>query len=202
MARPEDFDPSVPLPAGLTLTAVRRAIEYVERELTDLVDIYLEQANVFSGLVGIYGAKALDAHSVYEKSRHLDMAQQRFPDLRRKGSGTHPSPSECLESKGSKRPWALQSHYDHPGWYIIWRYLVDPTTSLETGKPVVIWRVDVVFLEKDDWKYEGSTAGIGGGGRTHTFGLKYPAQKLKGKAVYHRRDVKLAGGKAVPANGD
>ena len=202
MARPEDFSQSVALPPGLTVTAIRRAIEYVERELGDLVEIYVEQANVFSALVGIYGAKALDAHSVYEKSRHLDLAQQRFPDLIRKGSGQAPSPNESLESKGSKRPWALQSHYDHPGWYIVWRYLIDQTMSLEENKPVIIWRVDVAYLEKEDWKYEGSTAGAGGGGRTHTFGVKNPASKLKGKAVYHRSDVKLSGGKAVPVNGD
>ena len=129
MARPEDFDESVPLPPGLTTTAIRRAIEYVERELSDLVEIYFEQANVFSALVSMYGAKGLDANSVYEKSRHLDLAQQRFPDLRRRGSGSNPAPNDCLESKGSKRPWALQSHYDHSGWYIVWRYLIDPTKS-------------------------------------------------------------------------
>lgn len=202
MVRLEDFRQSAELPPGLTVTAIRRAVEYIERELGDLVEIYVEQANVFSALVGIYGAKALDAHSVYEKSRHLDLAQQRFPDLIRKGSGQAPSPNESLESKGSKRPWALQSHYDHPGWYIVWRYLIDPTMSLEENKPVIIWRVDVAYLEKEDWKYEGSTAGAGGGGRTHTFGVKNPASKLKGKAVYHRSDVKLSGGKAVPVNGD
>jgi hypothetical protein len=195
------FDNTVPLPPGLTVTAIRKAIEYIERELAELVEIYFEQANVFSALVGIYGAKALNANSVYEKSRHIDIAQQRFPDLKRKGSGEKPSPNESLESKGSKRPWALQSHYDHSGWYIVWRYLVDPTMSLEPRKPVIIWRVDVIFLRKDDWKYEGSTAGKGGGGRTHTFGLKDAAKKLRDKAVYQREDVKLIGSKAVPANG-
>jgi hypothetical protein len=74
--------------------------------------------------------------------------------------------------------------------------------SLEQGKPVIIWRVDVVFLTKEDWKYEASTAGSAGGGRTHTFGLKNPAQKLRGRAVYQRKDVRLLGGKAVPVNGD
>jgi hypothetical protein len=107
-----------------------------------------------------------------------------------------------LESKAIKRPWALQSHYDHSGWYIVWRYLVDLTMSLESGKPVIIWRVDVVFLEKSDWKYEGSSAGSSGGGRTHTFGLRKAGAKLKEKAVYRRKDVRLIGGKAVPANGD
>ncbi len=202
MARKEDFNRKVPLPSGLTTTAIQKAIDYIEKGLTDLVEIYLEQANVFSALVGIYGAKALDATSVYEKHRHQDLAQQRFPDLRKKGSGPNPSPLVSLESKASKRPWALQSHYDHSGWYIVWRYLIDPTMSLESGKPVIIWRVDVVFLTKEDWKYEASTAGTAGGGRTHTFGLRNAAKKLKDAAVYQRRDVRIIGGKAVPANGD
>jgi len=202
MVRNTDFDRSVPLPPGLTTTAIRKAIEYVERELEDLVDVYFEQANVFSALVGIYATKALDANSVYEKSRHSHTAQQRFPDLKKRGSGPRPSPRESLECKASKRPWPVQSHYDHPGWYIIWRYLVDPTCSLEPGRPVIIWRVDVLYIESSEWKYEGSSAGTGGGGRTHTFGLARPKSKLEGKAVYQRVDVKLAGGKAVPANGD
>lgn len=202
MAQKNDFDQSVHLPPGLTVTAIRRAIEYVERELTELVEIYQEQANVFSALVGIFGAKALDINSVYERSRDLNLAQQRFPDLKKRGSGRTPKPSESLESKASKRPWALQSHYDHSGWYIVWRYMVDPTRTLEPKKSVIIWRVDVLFLKKEDWKYEGSKAGQGRGGRTHTFGLKNPADKLRGKAVYHRADVRISGGKAVPANGD
>jgi hypothetical protein len=202
MARRDDFNPSVPLPPGLDITAIRRAIDYIERELADLADLYYEQANVFSALVGIYGTKALDSVSNYEKHRHIDTAQQRFPDLRRRGSGQKPSPHESLESKGSKRPWAIQSHYDHPGWYIVWRYLVDSTESLERSKPVIIWRVDIIFLKKSDWKYERSGAGEAGGGRTHTFGVKNVAQKLKGKAVYQRNDVIIRDGKPIPRNGE
>jgi hypothetical protein len=70
MARKDDFNPSVPLPPGLDTTAIRRAIDYIERELADLVELYYEQANVFSALVGIYGTKALDSVSNYEKHRH------------------------------------------------------------------------------------------------------------------------------------
>jgi hypothetical protein len=60
----------------------------------------------------------------------------------------------------------------------------------------------VIFLEKADWKYEGRMAGTSGGGRTHTFGLKDAAKKLRDKAVYQRKDVKLIGSKVVPFNGD
>ena len=201
MARKEDFHISVPLPPGLRTVAVRKAIDYMEEQLADLVEIYYEQANVFSAIVGIFGTKALDSVSNYEKHRNLDTAQQRFPDLKRRGCGQHPKPQECLESKGSKRPWAIQSHYDHAGWYVVWRYLIDATESLEKGKPVIVWRVDIVFLEQADWKYEKSGAGEGGGGRTHTFAVKNPASKLKGKSVYERSDIQIKDGKPIPING-
>src|SRR6266508_4310485 len=147
MARKDDFNPSVPLPHGLDVTAIRRAIDYIEKQLAELVEIYDERANVFSAIVGIFGTKALDSVSNYEKHRNIDTAQQRFPDLRRRGSGLRPSSKE----------------------------------SLESGKPVIIWRVDVIFLQKSDWKYEKSGAGEAGGGRTHTFGVKDAARKLKDK---------------------
>ena len=202
MVRIDNFNPSVALPPGLDCASIRRAIDFIERELAALVEIYYEQANIFSAIVGIFGTRALDSVSSYEKHRNINTAQQRFPDLRRRGAGPNPSPNESLESKASKRPWAIQSHYDHPGWYIVWRYLVDPTETLEPKKPVVIWRVDVVFLEKTAWKYEKSGAGAAGGGRTHTFGVKNPAAKLRDKAVYRRNDVIIRDGKPIPRNGD
>jgi hypothetical protein len=202
MVQQSDFNQSVPLPKGPTVTAARKAIEYVERELVELIDIYFEQANVSSVVVGIFATRALDANSVYEKHRHTDTAQQRFPDLKRRGGADPPAPEDCLECKASKRPWAVQSHYDHSGWYIVWRYLVDPTYSPEPNRPVIVWRVDVAFVEKEDWKSEGSSAGSSGGGRTPTFGLRNPAMKLRGTAVYQRSDVAVSSGKAVPRNGD
>jgi hypothetical protein len=200
--RADWFDPTVALPPGFGgIPEIRRAIDYMEKELADLVEIYFEQSNVFSAIVGIFGTKALDSFSNWEKHRHSYTAMTRFPDLCRRGCKRPPGANDCLESKASKRPYAIQSHYDHSGWYIVWRYLVDPTQSFEKGKPVIIWRVDVVFLSKSDWKYEGSTAGIGGGGRTQTFGVKNPAKTLRGKAIYKRPDVVLRDGKPVPVNG-
>ena len=197
------FDPAVRLPAGLDAAAIRRAIEYIETALNDrdFIDLYFEQANVFSAIVGVFGTKALDSVSSYEKHRHSFTAQTRFPDLRRRGAPEPLRPEDCLESKASKRPWPIQSHYDHPGWYIVWRYLVDPTGTIKTGLNLVIWRVHVVFLTEADWQYEGSKAGERGGGRTHTFGVRRPADKLRDCAAYRYPGVALKGGKPVPVNG-
>jgi hypothetical protein len=184
------------LPKGLKQVHIEKAVDYVEKETAELVDIYLEQANVFSGIVGIYGIKALHSVSPYKKHKHPDVAQQRFPDLSL-GGKLNPPATQALESKGSTRPWAIQSHYDHPGWYIVWRYLVDTTCSIKKNRPVVVWRVDVAFFNKQDWKYEMSRAGTGRGGRTHTFGINSPAEKLKDCAAYVLDDVELKGGKPV-----
>lgn len=199
----EGFNPDVALPPGLDAAAIRRAIQYTDNALNDrdFIDLYFEQANVFSAIVGMYGTKALDSVSNYEKHRHSFEAQTRFPDLRRRGAVIPLRPADCLESKASKRPWSIQSHYNHSGWYIVWKYLVDPTRTIKRGAYVVIWRVDVVFLDESDWKYEGSRAGADKGGRTHTFGVRRPAAKLRDCALYQYPGVRLRGGKPVPING-
>ena len=184
------------LPKDLSELHIKKAVEYVEKETAELVDLYFEQANVFSAIVGIMGVKALHAVSPYKKHKHPDVAQQRFPDLSLAGK-LNPPATQALESKGSTRPWAIQSHYDHPGWYVVWRYMVDPTMSIKPDRPVIVWRVDVVFLNKDDWKYEKSKAGDSGGGRTHTFGVSRPSEKLHNCAAYVNNNVMLKGGKPI-----
>lgn len=181
---------------------LRRVIESVENEAEQFVDIYFEQANVFSALVGIFAARAFSSLTVYEKPRHADLAQQRFPDLKLRGSSDPPSPGDSLEIKASLRPWALQAHYNHSGWYCVLRYLVDPTGTIDSDKHVLIWRVHLAFLEASDWKYEGSTAGASGGGRTHTFGVIRPATRFRNAAVFSRPDISVRNGKPVPRNGD
>ena len=57
------FNRDVALPSGLELSAIRKAIRYIENELGDqhFIDLYLEQANIFSALVSMFGTKALDS---------------------------------------------------------------------------------------------------------------------------------------------
>ncbi len=190
----EEFNRSVPLPPGLTVVHIRNAIDFVEEKAEELIDLYFEQANIFSAVVGIMGVRALDSLSPYKRHKHPDIAQQRFPDLSLRGT-LDPPPNEALESKGSARPWAIQSHYDHAGWYIVWRYCIDPTKRMKRGQSVAVWRVDIPFLRKANWKYEGSKAAVGLGGRTHTFGVRNPAQVLEGTIVYQSSAVALSRGK-------
>jgi hypothetical protein len=192
----EGFDRFTALPPELRISHIREAIEHVEDRASDLIDIYFEQANVFSGIVGIMGIQALHALSPYKKHKHPDIAQQRFPDLSLRGR-LNPPPEQALESKGSTRPWALQSHYDHPGWYVVWRYAVDRTKRMKQGRLVAIWRVDIVLLRKGDWKYEKSKAAEGRGGRTHTFGVRNAAKKLKSAIVYQSPRVTIKQGGPV-----
>jgi len=110
----EGFDREVPLPPELKVSHVRKAIEYIEREASELIEVYFEQANAFSGLVGIFGVRALHSLSPYKKHKHPDVAQQRFPDMSL-GGKLNPPPEQALESKGTTRPWTLQSHYNHAG---------------------------------------------------------------------------------------
>jgi hypothetical protein len=197
----DGFDRTVPLPPGLKAVHIKHAIDYVEDEADEFIDVYYEQANIFSAFMGILGIRALHSISPYKKHKHPDVAQQRFPDLSLKGK-LNPPVREALESKGSTRPWAIQSHYDHSGWYIVWRYAIDPTKRMKTGRRVLIWRVDIPFLKREDWKYETSKAAQGKGGRTHTFGVPNPKERLKGSSVYQAPGIILYGGKPTLAESD
>jgi hypothetical protein len=193
----DGFDRSVPLPPGLTIVHLKSAIDFVEEKAEELIDLYFEQANILSAVVGIMGVRALDSLSPYKRHKHPDIAQQRFPDLSLRGKLDPPS-KEALESKGSSRPWAIQSHYNHPGWYIVWRYAIDSTKRMKRGREVLIWRVDIPFLTKEDWKYEGSTAAQGTGGRTHTFGIKSPATIIRKAIVYQAPQIGLSHSRPSP----
>lgn len=66
---------------------------------------------------------------------------------------------------------------------------------MKHGRSVLVWRVDIPFLGTEQWKYEGSKAAEGRGGRTHTFGVKNPADVLAKAIVYQAPGVCLSRGK-------
>ena len=67
MADAEGFDRLVRLPPSLTIAHIRAAIEHIEDKAAEWVDLYHEQANMFSGVVGILGVRAPDSISPYKR---------------------------------------------------------------------------------------------------------------------------------------
>jgi len=112
VVRKADFNDAVLLPPGLTITAMRKAIEYDGHEHANLAELYFVQANIFSALVRIHATKALDANSVYEKQRRVGLAQQRFPHLKTRESGPEPSPRQSPQDGRSlvKEPLDESDH--------------------------------------------------------------------------------------------
>jgi hypothetical protein len=68
----------VPLPKHLKPIHIARAVEYVETQTAELIDIYLEQANVFSANRWHLRASRGFTRSALQKHKHPDIAQQRF----------------------------------------------------------------------------------------------------------------------------
>jgi len=73
---------------------------------------------------------------------------------------------------------------------------------MKRGRIVLIWRVDLPFLPQDDWKYEASRAGQGRGGRTHTFGVKNPADIVGWGIVYRTPGIVLYRGAPTLINSE
>lgn len=96
------------LPKGLERVHIKRAVKYVEEQSSALIDVYFEQANVFSAIIGIMGVKALDAFSPYKKHKHPDVAQQRFPDLSLAGKLTRERVRQISEVAMAKLGQALE----------------------------------------------------------------------------------------------
>ena len=43
MVKDKDFNSEVELPIGLTVAAIRKSVEFIEREAKDLVELYLSR---------------------------------------------------------------------------------------------------------------------------------------------------------------
>lgn len=74
MVQRRDFDSAVLRPSGLEIAAIHRSVDFIEQHLADpdFIDLYLEQANIFSAVVGMFGTKALD-HATMPSSRTTTM---------------------------------------------------------------------------------------------------------------------------------
>ena len=125
---PDGFDRTVALPPGQLSRISRMPSNLWKRKPRNSSNFTSSKPTFSAESSASLGVRALDSLSPYKRHKHPDVAQQRFPDLSLRGK-LNPPPTEALESKGSSRSWAIQSHYNHPGWY-----------------------------QATDWKFEGSKA--------------------------------------------
>jgi len=77
--------------------SLRKAIEYIEARDYRMVEVYFEQANMFSVWWHFRRARPPLVKPVQE-TQHPDVAQQRFPDMSL-GGRLNPPPENALESK-------------------------------------------------------------------------------------------------------
>ena len=154
----------VPLPEGLTLESVYRALVKTRdlfsmiRDKTGVVLSEIIQANNFSGLVSNVFTKMLDGCSPYKA-----FSDQRYPDLKNKKNGIG------LEIKASNKPMkGGEGHNGHSGWHLVVCFVV-----LESGD-IDFSQVEIANLigyerKNSDWSYQGSRRNSNNSQRTETY---------------------------------
>ena len=71
------------LPKDLSEVHIKKAVDYVEKETAELVDLYFEQANVFSAIVGIFGViNCSVAQRTHELGVRIALGAQRHDILK------------------------------------------------------------------------------------------------------------------------
>ncbi len=185
---------------GIQVAAMQNIIDKVEEVASDYIDVYLDQRNLFSALVGAFAIRAIADHTVFDRNPHRYRAQQYFPDLTPHGQDpANLRPTSYLEVKASKRTWSLDAHGNHEGWYMVFRYMVMANGCHVAGhtRSVFVGRVDLMYLNQANWCYQPSLAGPGVAGRTHTFSLLQPSNTLNGNHVFLRSGIKMASDSAA-----
>lgn len=191
------FRPSVPLPNGLSVDHVIKAlnltqlvIHRINRNMLVESGVTLQeliQGNNFSGLVSNVLSNSFDQCTPYKHNDH-----QRYPDLisRRYNEGLEVKATMNIGKGG-------ESHNGHEGWHVIacYNFLVDDDTGCPTGD---IQFVHVMFgclnsyrHEYPDWKYLGSAVNEETGSRrTETYNTTMSGTtKLRDGSIYLDRSV-------------
>jgi len=68
------------LPKGLEPIHISRSIDFIERRAEELLELYFEQANVFRGVIGILGVRALDSLSPWPGVSTSRSEKRRFEE--------------------------------------------------------------------------------------------------------------------------
>ncbi len=183
------FRPDVPLPPGLNIESLSRAmtqVQYIIAKLNArLIDIgtdpfsTLIQGNNFSGIVSNLLTKAIHEHSPYK-----DNSEQKYPDLIcRHDSGEIIG----LEVKTTKNVGkGGESHNGHSGWHLLSCYEFYSSEHNIRFIHIMCAYLNSHKSEAPDWKYLGSRVNAETGSqRTETYITNlYGTTKLRDGSVY------------------
>ena len=182
------FRQTVPLPPGLKIEALSRAmlkVQYLIAQLNSrLIDIgagplrSLVQGNNFSGIISNLLTKTLDEYSLYR-----DNSEQRYPDL----IYIQGAESVGLEVKATKNVGkGGESHNGHSGWHLIACY--EFCGVMHNIRFIHMMCADLSGHNENepDWKYLGSRVNSETGSqRTETYVTNlYGTTKLRDGSVF------------------
>lgn len=189
-SNPNYFRRSVPLPPGLTIEQLGRAMDETQR-LVHLINAGLTvtggellsryiQANNYSGIVSNILCDSLHRYSAY---KHY--SAQGFPDLMYRNKAGREVGG--LEVKATTRPGkGGESHNGHSGWHLVAHFAADADTGDITFRHMMIADLNGHMQPDSDWKYQGSRVKAETGSqRTETY-ITTPAgtAKLRHGSVY------------------
>ncbi len=182
------FRPDIPLPQGLNIESLSRAmtqVQYIIAKLNArLIDIgagpfsTLIQGNNFSGIVSNLLTKAIHEHSPYK-----DNSEQKYPDLICRHNGEIIG----LEIKTTKNIGkGGESHNGHSGWHLLSCYEFCGYDNNIRFIHIMCAYLDSHKSEAPDWKYLGSRVNSETGSqRTETYITNlYGTTKLRDGSVY------------------
>jgi transcriptional regulator with XRE-family HTH domain len=169
------FRPRVPLPAGLTLLHLERAMNAAQRILAIISSNLLSngakplyayiQGNNFSGLISNILCDALSEYSPYKHNSH-----QAYPDL------INPEMTDQGKPVGLEIKSTIQvgkggeSHNGHSGWHLVACYRIDRETSHIKFVHIMLAVLNGHTHPQPDWKYVGSRVNaVTGSRRTETY---------------------------------
>lgn len=155
MVKAECFNSGVPLPEGLEINEIKKALEETQRLISEInlmivkdtqVSLYsMIQGNTLSGLISNVFTSLLGRYSDYKP-----YDETKFPDLINQKTNTG------LEVKASNKVMkGGEGHNGHAGWHIVVCYTIK-------DNEIEFTQVEIAFLigygeEKSDWTYRGSS---------------------------------------------
>lgn len=190
-ANPDYFRPQAPLPPGLKIAHLQRAMNETQR-IVSLINANLSasggkplpryiQGNNFSGLVSNILCDAIHENSPYKHNSH-----QAYPDL------VNPKVSAKSKPVGLEVKSTIQigkggeSHNGHSGWHLVACFAIDQKTGNVRFVHVMLAVLNGHNQPEPDWVYVGSKVNVDTGSRrTETYNTTLiGTTKLRDGSVY------------------